>query len=71
MGGHAPVKTRSPGHLRRLKIAGAVAFSLLAGLGAYTVTQRALVLMSQPSVAPTSQHQAPAHLQVPPPHRLP
>ncbi len=71
MGVPAPAKTSSPAHLRRLKVAGAVAVSLLAGLGAYTLTQRALVLVTQPSVAPTSQHPAPAHLQVPPPHRVP
>ena len=65
VGVHAPGKTRSPGHLRRLKVAGAVAVSLLAGLGAYTVTHRALVLVSQPSGVPTSQSPAPPHLQAP------
>jgi len=71
VGVHAPAKTRGPRHLRQLKVAGAVAVSLIAGLGAYALTQRALVLVTQPSVAPTSQRPAPAHLQVPPPHRVP
>ena len=71
VGVHAHGKTRSPGHLRQLKVVGAVAVSLLAGLSAYTVTYRALVLVSQPSGTPTSQSPAPPHVQTPPPHRIP
>ena len=71
VGVRAPAKTRSPGHLRRLKVAAAVAVSLLAGLSAYTVTHRALVLVSQPSGVPTSQSPAPPHVQAPAPHRGP
>ena len=71
VGVHAHGETRSPGHWRQLKIVGAVAVSLLAGLGAYTVTYRALVLASQPSGAPTSQSPAPPHVQTPPTHRVP
>ena len=72
VGVHAPGQTRSPGHLRQLKVAGAVAVSLLAGLGAYTVTIRALVLVSQPSGAPTSQSPAADHVRAPPAsHRVP
>jgi len=72
VGVHAPGQTRSPEHLRQLKVAGAVAVSLLAGLGAYTVTIRALVLVSQPSGVPTSQSPAPDHVQAPTAsHRVP
>ena len=71
VGVRVPGKTASPGRLRQLKVAGAVAVSLLAGLGAYTVTDRALVLVSQPSGVPTTQSPAPVHVQAPASHRLP
>jgi len=62
----AHLKTRNPRHLRQLKVAGALAVSLLAGLSAYTVTHRALVLASEPSGVPTSRSPTPPHVQTPP-----
>jgi len=57
--------------MRRTKLLAAFAFSLLAGLGAYTMTYRALVLISQPvaavSVLPiTAGSPGPSQAQTPP-----
>jgi hypothetical protein len=71
VGLHAHGKPRNPRHLQHLKVAGALAVSVLAGLSAYTVTYRALVLASQPSGVPTSQSPAPSHVQAPAAHPVP
>jgi len=65
-----PGKTTNPKHLRHLKVVGALAVSLLVGLGAYTVTYRGLVLLSTPRAAApvTSQSPAPPHAATPAPH---
>ena len=56
--------------LRQAKVVAAAAFSVLAGVGAYTVTYRTLVLVSQPSaaapVAPQSPRPGPLHTTTPP-----
>jgi len=74
MGEHAvhPGTTTNARHLRDLKVFGALAVSLLVGLSAYTMTYRALVLVSEPSAAPpvASQSPAPPHATTPVPHPL-
>jgi hypothetical protein len=69
-----PGKTTTTRQLRHLKVFSAFAVSLLVGLGAYTVTYRALdLLFEPPAAAPvTSPSPAPppaptpvAHLPVP------
>ena len=65
-----PGKTTTTRHLRHLKVFGAFAVSLLVGLGAYTVTYRALDLLSEPPAAApvTSQSPAPPPAPTPVPH---
>jgi hypothetical protein len=72
VGEHAvdPRKPASSRYLRYVELAGALAVSLIVGLGAYTATYRALVLVSQPpaAVPVTSQSPAPPHVPTPVPH---
>ena len=41
-------RIRTPRHLRRTKLIGAFAFSLLVGIGSYTVTYHVLSLVTEP-----------------------
>jgi len=56
--------------VRQAKVLAAAVFSLLAGVGAYTVTYRTLVLVSEPSaaapVAPQSPRPVPFRTTTPP-----
>jgi hypothetical protein len=65
-----PGKTTTTRHLRHLKVFSAFAVSLMVGLGAYTVTYRALDLLSEPPAAApvTSQSPAPPPAATPVPH---
>ena len=65
-----PGKTTRRRYLKHVKVLGAFAFSLLVGLGAYTSTYRALVLVSEPPAAApvTSQSPTPPHAPTPVPH---
>ncbi len=52
-------RTERSTHLRRSKIATALAVSALAGIGSYAATYRALILVSQPSQGSGSVVRAP------------
>jgi len=63
-----PQKSLTPTHLRWAKLIGAYAVSLLAGVGSYTVTYRALVLVTESAAAApvTSQSPGSTHAQTSP-----
>jgi hypothetical protein len=67
-----PGKATRPRYLRHVKVLGAFAFSLLVGVGAYTSTYRALVLVSEPPAAApvTPQSPTPPHAPTPVAHPL-
>lgn len=62
-------------HLKRTKIATALAVSALAGIGSYAATYRALILVSQPSQGSGSVARAPTGstpaTHATPPHQFP
>ncbi len=63
-----PGRTTTTRHLRHLKVIGAFAVSFLVGMGAYTVTYRALDLLSEPPAAAPVVSHSPAPPPVPAPH---
>ncbi len=67
-----PMPGRSA-HLRRTKIAAALAVSALVGVGSYAATYRALTLVSQPSpgIGSVVRAPTPSTTPAPPTHQFP